>query len=563
MHNPSSVVFSIGVLLIAALLAGQLAYWVRLPRVTAYLLIGLLLGPHTTHLVPEKHLELLHPFGEMAMALVLFNMGCHFSLTFFRRIMRRAFRLSAGELSLTFVLVAGGTWLVGTSQQLDAPWQLALLLGALALATAPATTILVLKENESEGPVTEFTFALIALNNLAAVVAFEILFVLIAFLSGASGTAPREQLLYLAVDLSASLLLGAVAGMIVSYTCEILAPNRWLVLLMGISTLVLGSCNHWGVPYLLSFLAMGAVVANASERTREISGEMDRITGLLCVVFFVIHGAEMDVLALWGAGLLGAVYIVARSLGKYFGIFLTAERKASLEVKRYLGMALISQAGAAIALASIAVDRWPLLGEQLQTIILGTVVFFEISGPLLIRRAIMAAGEVPLDKAIRHGPTTPLIELRRLCNRLLIAVGLDPWHSRTAEDLKVGDLMRKNFESIPAGGTFDQLVGVLERSHDNVFPVVDAQGNLVGVIRYRELRKAVFDPNLGPLVCAADLAQPARNVLTTSDAVAEAVSLIRQTQDDLLPVVAGEDSERLVGIVARRDLYRFFLKRAP
>ncbi|MCH5376291.1 MAG: cation:proton antiporter [Planctomycetes bacterium] len=556
MHDSSAVVLSIGVLLIAALLAGQLAYWLRFPRVTAYLLVGMLLGPHTAHLVPEDHLDSLHPFGEMAMALVLFNMGCHFSLAFFRRIMRRAFWLSAGELTLTFVLVVCGTWLAGAS------WQLALLFGALALATAPATTVLVLKENESEGPVTEFTFALIALNNLAAVIAFEALFVLVVFFSGSSNASPSDQLLHLGIDLSTSLVIGVVAGVIVSYSCEILAASRWLVLLMGIATLVLGICHYLSVPYLLTFLAMGAVVANASERTREISGEMDRITGLLCVVFFVIHGAEMDMRALWAAGTLGAAYIVARSLGKYFGIYFTAERKTSLEVKRYLGLALVSQAGAAIALASIAVERSPDLGAPLQTIILGTVVFFEISGPLLIRRAIIAAGEVPLDKAIRHGPTTPLIEFRRLWNRLFIALGLDPWRSRTPENLAVGDLMRKNFESIPAGGTFDQLVGVLERSHDNVFPVVDAQGDLIGVIRYRELRKAVFDPNLGPLVCAADLAQPARNVLTTDDVVAEAVTLIRQTQDDLLPVVAGEDSDRLVGIVARRDLYRFFLKRS-
>ncbi len=553
--NESQLVFSLGLLLIAALVAGQVAYWLRLPRVTAYLLVGLALGPNFLRIVPAEHLHRFHPLGEMAMALVLFGMGCHFSLTFFRRIMRRALWFSVGELFVTFALVTCATLMIGQH------WTVAVLLGVLALATAPATTILVLKESESEGPVTEYTFALVALNNLAAVLLFEGLLVVVLFVGQSGAHTPSEQLTRLGLDIAISLLMGGIAGLMVSYACDVVSPSRWLVLLVAVATLLMGICTAWQIPYLLAFLAMGATVANASERAKAIEEELGRFTGLLCVVFFVIHGADLDILALRAAGLVGVVYIAARSVGKFIGIYAAGGRAVAPDVRRWLGLALLSQAGAAIALSTIAEERAPELGQHLKTIILGTVVFFEIVGPLLVRQAVMACGEVPLDKAIHHSSTTPLLALRRMWNRMLAAVGFDPWRTRTSTDVKVGDLMRKNFESIVASAKFDELVTLLEKSHDNVFPVTTTNGQLYGVIDYQDLRNAVFDPHLGPLVCAADLTRPASDVLPQDAAVQEAWELVRRSPYDFLPVVSEDERKTLVGVVARRDLYRFFLKR--
>jgi CBS domain-containing protein len=193
---------------------------------------------------------------------------------------------------------------------------------------------------------------------------------------------------------------------------------------------------------------------------------------------------------------------------------------------------------------------------------LGTVVFFEIIGPLFVRQAVMACGEVPLDKAIHHTPTTPLLALRRMWNRLLAAVGFDPWHARSSADVTVADLMRKNYEFIAASAKFDELVVLLEKSHDNVFPVTTATGELYGVIDYQDLRNAVFDPHLGQLVCAADLARPANAVLPQDAALQEAWEAVKSSSYDFLPVVSESDGKKLVGVVARRDLFRFFLGRS-
>ena len=545
-----------GLLLVSALVGGIVARALRLPRVTAYLLVGLLLGPHSLQVLPPEHLEHLEPIGRLAMALVLFNMGCHFPLDHFRRIISGVLRLSAGELGLTFLLVSGGLVLLGES------WEAAILLGTLALATAPATTVLVLKEASSEGPVTERTIAMVALNNLASIISFEVLILLLEMAAGKLALPFSVELRLLARDLIGSVVLGTAAGLLASWACSLANRTRWFVLLIGLTTLVLGLCHEFGIPYLLTFLAMGAAVANSSDQTRKIEQELDRFTGLVCVVFFVIHGAEMDLRALAAVGTVGAGYIVLRSVGKYFGVYLAADvHRDGPDVKRWTGATLLSQAGAAIALSAIAAERAPELGRHLQNIILGTVVFFEIVGPLLVRQAVLRAGEVPLLEALHHTSTTPLEEARTLWRRIREALGMEPFSRRAAEQLTIGQLMRANIETVPASATFGELVQRIEHSHDNVFPVTGDGGELVGVIRYRNLRQALFVPDIGALVRAADLAEMPLTLLYPDDPLEKAWAVLRTTEDDSAPVVSREEPHRVLGMIRRRDLFRLFAKR--
>jgi Kef-type K+ transport system membrane component KefB len=262
------VVMVLGMMLFAAVVGGWLAQMLHLPRVTAYLMVGLTLGPSALDGIHENQLQYLIPLERLAMALVLFGMGCHFTLAHFRRIIRRVLRLSFGELGLTFCLVTGGMFAlpyVVPPEWLGFPITLtmAAMFGALALATAPATTILVLKENDSEGPVTEYATALVALNNLAAILLFEILLIAVHSTGGTLSTSVGRELWFLARDIVGSVLLGVGAGLVISYGCGLTAKSSWLVLLLAIATLTLGANEALGTNYLLTFLAMGATVANA------------------------------------------------------------------------------------------------------------------------------------------------------------------------------------------------------------------------------------------------------------------------------------------------------------
>ena len=576
-HPNWYLALTVGLLLGAALFAGLVARIFHLPRVTAYLLVGLALGPHTPVLkwiessaewcgysvsvinyhIPEEHLGYLEPVGNFAIALVLFNMGCHFPLSSFRRIVRRLLPMSLGELGATMALVTAGMFLLTiflTDTWLT--WQAALLLGALALATAPATTVLVLKENHSEGPLTEFTTGLVVLNNLASIIIFELLFVLVHATRGANISILAEYA-ELTHGLAVATLLGMVSGTAISFFCGMVSPTRWLVLLTAVIAPLMAVCELLQVPYLLTFLTMGATVASTSDVADEISEALDNLTGLLCVVFFVIHGAAMDLGKLWAAGAIGVAYIVLRCIGKYIGVFFTANaHRDGPQVKRWLGAALLSQAGAAIALAAVAADRDQVLGEQLQGIILGTVVFFEIVGPIMVRTAVLHSGEVPVSDAIFHTTGSPLEQLRGMSFRFMQSFGVNPLQGSPADHLDVNRVMRRNVKPLLASALFDEVLDHIEHSHDNTYPIINDASELIGIIRYPDVRDVIFEPTVKMLVTAEDLAVPARKILKLNETLGDAWRLLKDSRDDCVPVVSIEAPHQYVGVVRRRDLLR-------
>lgn len=558
MPEPYPVALTLGFLLAAALVAGLIASSIRLPRVTAYLLVGLLLGasvlPEAYQWLQQDDIEIFHPIGELAMAMVLFAMGSEFTLYHFRRILPRVTRLSLGELSATIVLVACGLLFVGET------WEVAVLLGVLALATAPATTVLVLKESQSDGPVTDFTVAMVAINNLVCVILFEVLLFGIEYAEGRSALPVYGAVGNLFRDLVLSTLLGVAAGVVISYACGLLGQNRWFIMLVAISTLLLGICGTFHYPYLLTFLAMGVTVANTSSHVVQIREELNRFTGLLCVVFFVIHGAELNLQALLAAGVVGSTYIAMRSAGKYLGVFAAASlAKEGKGVRNWLGSALLSQAGAAIALSAIAIQRDPPLGKHLMNIILGTVVFFEIVGPLLIRNAVLRAGEIPFKQAIYHTTTTAWEELQHLIDNVRTAFGRKQ-AEEVARDTTVFNIMRKDVRSVRSSASFKEVVDFIEHSHDNTFPVVNDERVLTGVIRYSDLSDTLFDPGIANLVKADDLAVPAWVVLYPDQPLVEACHELDHTLDDCIPVVTREEPHKLVGLIKRSEALRWMFE---
>jgi Kef-type K+ transport system membrane component KefB len=527
----------------------------RLPKVTAYLLVGLLLGPSVLNLVPREHAVVLDPVLKLAMSLVLFNLGCHYPLKHLRRIAPRILPLSLGELAATFLLVTLGVSVCGATPSVAA------LLGSLALATAPATTVLVLKEFESEGQITEYTGALVVLNNLASIVAFEIVFFVIELKEGPESASSMASLGWLARDLSVSIVLGVTAGLLVSYCCGFVSPSRWLVLLVAATTFLLGICETFGLPYMLTFLVLGMIVANTSELTSKIVVELDKLTGLLCVLFFAVHGAEMDLSKFVTIGLIGVAYTACRVIGKYSGIRLAAIVMGETpEVKRWLGTSLLAQAGAAIGLSTLAVNRSGELGGQVQTVILGSVVFFELLGPVLIRESVLRAGEVPIGHVIHHRSQSTFDQLRSVWDRIVFATGRTPTESIDRE-FTAADLMRRNVKGIPQSASFDEVLSFIEHSHDNTYPVVDVESTVVGLIRYPLLASVFFDATVSPLVRAEDLATTPRTVLYPDDSISRVQEAFRRETDDCIPVVAREGLRTLLGVVRRGDFTHLMISK--
>ena len=209
------IISTFGLLLGISLLAGLAAEYVRLPKVTAFLLVGLLLGPSVLDLIPESHVASFDPLLKLAMALVLFGLGAQFPLRRIRTVLPRSLVLSAGDLIGTMIFVTGGL-AICVSFLPDMNLRLALLLGCLALATAPATTVLVLNELRSEGPVTQNAGILVVLNNLAAIIGFEIVLLTIQMMDPESTGEFLPQLGGMLKDITGATGIGLIAGLMVS-----------------------------------------------------------------------------------------------------------------------------------------------------------------------------------------------------------------------------------------------------------------------------------------------------------------------------------------------------------
>jgi len=536
---------TLGALLAASLTLAALIDRFRIPKVTAYLLVGMLAGAHGIGLVPASTLHLLEPFADMAMALVLFNLGALFPVSKLSRL-GRLLPLSIGEQAATLVVVGLGLWLATGNLAM------AVLLGTLALATAPATTVLVLRDVQSRGPVTELANGLVVLNNLTCILLFETL--LLFFVDSEGGVSGGSPYVGLLGKFAAASMLGFAAGILVSYFSGLVASKKWLIMLVATATGLLGLCEHLEVPYMLAFLMMGAVIASFSTEAKKLISEIDSLTTLLCVVFFVFHGSELDLGQFVSAGVLGVGYIVCRIIGKYLGIFGAAKVQGENEnVQRWLGLTLFAQAGAAIALCTIAVRHDAELGKQLQTVILGSVVFFEIVGPLCIRLGVLRAGEIPISQAIYHLGHTPLEQAKELWSRMSNAIGGKIWQGRSVDQLLVSDIMRRG-QSVQEVAPFEEVVEHIEHSHDDIFPVVNDAGVPVGVIRYGAINDVLYDPASVNLVIASDIMQPLDKYLTKSDRAQEAIHYLQKSGDDCVLVTDDAAPHAFLGVVRRSDV---------
>ncbi len=548
---------SLGLLLLASLAGGIVADLVRIPKVSAYLLAGMIVGPSVAHWIKEDQLHHLAPLTKLAMALVLLELGYQFSFVQIRRIMRHALWLSAGELSATFAFVSIAAVLFGGSIPL------ALLLGVLALATAPATTVLVLKESNSEGPVTELAEVLVTLNNIIAIVLFEVLFLVAHVASGNFDGPVFPEINRLMVDLGGACLMGTVGGLVISYGSGLLSKRRWLVMVFAVIVLMLGLCESWHMPYMLAFLVAGMVVVNTTEAVPDLVAEQEKVAGLLIVMFFAVHGAELKLSDFAAAGLMGTAYIVARSAGKILGIRWAAVfRKEPPAIRRHLGSCMLAQAGAAIALASLAQQRWPEVGTQLQAIILGSVVFFEIVGPICLRWSILQAGEVPLAQAISHRTETATSQASKMWMRGREAIGLKPKQKINVDQMQVSALVRKNVKGLKQSAHFDEVIAFIQHSHDNTYVVVDEHQHVVGVIRYTQLSDTFFDSSIDFLVYAEDLTSPTSHILTDEQTLVDAVEAFRESSDDVLPVVT-QETRQFIGVLRRGDLTDLAIRLRP
>lgn len=385
---------SLGFILLFALLIGHLVKFVRVPEVTGYIVAGMVVGPSVLGIVTDEHLHALRTFSEVGIGLILFSIGAVFELGRMRAIGRRLVTLTLFESLASAVLVMAAMLFLKQS------WQVALLLGVIAIPTGAASTLMVIRENNSAGPFTEALTAVIGLNNIVALVAFSVVALALdmstlvshgAFTLGGIARA----IFPLVWQLLGSSALGFLVGLLLaSWASQVVESGETLVLLIGCVLLTVGAAAALDLSPLVASLAVGATMANLSGKSRRLFAALSRTDPPLYVIFFVLAGADLDLAKLPALGVLGAAYVVCRSGGKAMGAWYAA-RRAGLPrpTPRLLGMSLLAQAGLAVGLVILTRQRFPGIAPTISTVVLGAIIVFEIVGPLAARFALDRSGE--------------------------------------------------------------------------------------------------------------------------------------------------------------------------
>ncbi|MBN1211299.1 MAG: cation:proton antiporter [candidate division Zixibacteria bacterium] len=382
---------SVGLVILLGLLGGKLSHSVRIPRVTGYMLTGLIFGPSVIGLISTSALESVSLVNDIALGLILFAIGGEIELQHLKSMGRKVIYIALAESLGAFILV------MGLSLAITRDWGLSLLLGAISIATAPGVTLLVIREYKARGPLTETLLAVVAINNILCLVMFRVCF---AFYNLMEGELFWSVALMLFKELVLSVLIGgAVAAMITFWEQKIDDLSELLLVIIGGLLLAIGLANTIGISYLIICLLIGTITNNLSIMHRLVYAELRQTEMPFYIAFFVLSGASLHLNTLWNLGFLGLAYLLARPLGKYIGSFFVGKKYAmEPKVVNNLGMALLPQAGVAIGLVISVADIYPDLGQNIGAVIFSSVIIYEGVGPFLTEMAVARAGEIHLQE---------------------------------------------------------------------------------------------------------------------------------------------------------------------
>ena len=401
----------LSIALLAGLLLSRLAKFAKLPAVTAYLVAGILVGPYCLGAFGVKGLGFISMddvksysiICEVALGFIAFSIGNEFRISQLKKIGKQATIVGIFQAVVTTLLVDAALIILYLCDliALDA----AIVLGAIASATAPAATLMVVKQYKAKGPVTEILLPVVALDDAVGLVLFSISFG-IAKALGAGPIDITSILVEPLLEVILSLVLGAIMGFLFHF-CERFFHSRskrlsvsvaFVFMTIALSMLKFNVGNvHIGFSSLLVCMMLGTVFCNVCDFSEELMDRVDRWTAPLFVLFFVLSGAELE-LSLFTdlmIVLIGVIYIISRSLGKYTGAFLSAKMSGCNDnIVKYLGITLLPQAGVALGMALKAMSLTSGSGLLIRNITLFAVLIYELVGPLLTKIALTKAGDI-------------------------------------------------------------------------------------------------------------------------------------------------------------------------
>ncbi|MBQ5320443.1 MAG: cation:proton antiporter [Oscillospiraceae bacterium] len=412
------ILLSLSIALFAGLMLSRLAKKLKLPAVTAYLIAGILIGPYLLGAFNVSglgfiNMEDIKSYGllsDIALGFIAFSIGNEFRLSQLKKIGKQATVIGIIQAVAATILVDAA--LIGLHFLIPdkLPLSSAIILGAVASATAPAATLMVVRQYKSKGPLTDILLPIVALDDAVGLILFAISFgIAKALISGHIDII--SVILEPVLEVILSLTLGLVMGFLFSFF-EKFFHSRSMRLSMSVTFVLLtvalsmlefkiGSV-HIAFSSLLVCMMLGTVFCNVCDFSEELMDRIDRWTAPIFILFFVLSGAELELSVFKDPIIvfIGLVYIIVRSLGKYFGARVSASAvKCDKNIVKYLGITLLPQAGVALGMA-IKAETLGAEGLVVANITLFSVLIYELVGPYLTKIALMKAGEIKPEEKV-------------------------------------------------------------------------------------------------------------------------------------------------------------------
>ena len=404
MEQAISVLIPLGIATLVGFYFGQGTRRIKLPSLIGYMFLGVLMGPSVCHIFGEAMMDRLSIISQIVLGFVAFSIGAELNLSSLRRLGWGIVSIIFSESLLAFSVVTGLVYLWTR----DVP--MALIFGAMAPASAPAGTVAVIQENRAKGSLTQALYAVVGFDDGLAIIIFGFALALAkSFLlqevSGVSENIMGSMWVPLK-EILLSLLIGGGMGFLFCLMIRFLESSRdILVIVFGSIFVVTGLAMQFHFSLILANMMLGFILVNARSKTtvRRVMAPIMEIMPLLFIWFFCLAGAHLDAQKLPQLGIIGGIYIFARSFGLIGGAFLGGFiGKTEKKIRRWIGLGILSQAGVAIGLALIVKNEFSKLGSAhadaigttVITTITATCIFFEIIGPILTKIALGKAGEI-------------------------------------------------------------------------------------------------------------------------------------------------------------------------
>lgn len=381
----------ISIIILGGLLGGRVAKKLGLPSVSGYIVAGLILGPSFIDLVSSQDLDSLGFITDIALAAIAFSIGNEFLLSDMKKVGNKIFILTVTEVIGALVVVFLTMYFL-----FNQSFEFSIVIASMSAATAPAGIVMVIRELRADGPLVKSILPVVALDDALGIMVFSVALSIAKMTSGLADFTLFQIVSDPLIEIFGSLFLGFLLGLGLTYLAN-KAKGRDELLKISFAFILaaVGAANFFGMSPLLTAMMMGGTLVNLMQNSKRVFDNLNTFTPPINLLFFTLAGMSLDLRILASVGILGVGYIFARAVGKILGAGVGAKALGESDtIQKYLGLSLLTQGGISIGLSVIVRNELPQFSQSIVTVILFSVLVFEIVGPILAKIAITKAGEV-------------------------------------------------------------------------------------------------------------------------------------------------------------------------